>query len=418
MRDGRVPVRPTQKGQSGARQRNLYIATGLVVILGIAEAIPAATLTTLASFQLANGDYPSSLILDGQGSLYGTTFDNLAADGAVFELGVGSSKIRNLALFNGGNGAGPFQFGALIADASGNYYGTTYLGGSSGDGAVFAFSPSSKTIVALASFDGSNGANPAAGLISDAAGNLYGTTPFGGASGNGSSYNGYGTVFELPAGSSTIKTLASFNGNNGAVPWAGLIFGAGGDLYGTTSAGGASGDGTVFELASGASTFTTLASFDGSNGEDCNARLISDAAGNFYGTATAGGANGSGTVFELAAGSGTITPLVSFDSYAAPTAGLVADAAGNLYGTTAGDGAYQDGTIFELTDTGFVVPEPSSLGVLSLVATVGLHRRRRREPVPSAARCGDKTVWLSPQFNDRFKGANTLDGPNSGPYTV
>src|SRR5512135_2938487 len=105
----------------------------------------------------------------------------------------------------------------------------------------------------LASFNGATGSGPRAGLTLDAQGNLYGTTDGGGA-------NGQGTLFELAAGSGTITTLASFNGANGAYPEAGLIMDAQGNLYGTTSNGGAFDDnGTVFELAAGSNTITTLA---------------------------------------------------------------------------------------------------------------------------------------------------------------
>ncbi len=102
---------------------------------------------------------------------------------------------------------------------------------------------------------------PMPALIMDSSGNLYGTAERGGAHGDG-------TVFELATGSSTITALASFNGTNGEDPYAGVIMDSSGNLYGTTYGGGASGDGTVFELAKGSSTITTLASFNGTNGED------------------------------------------------------------------------------------------------------------------------------------------------------
>ncbi len=121
----------------------------------------------------------------------------------------------------------------------------------------------------LGIFTGANGQSPRAGLIMDGSGNLYGTTEVGGA-------NGDGTVFEIAKGSGTITTLASFNGTNGAEPLAGLIMDSSGNLYGTTDQGGPTwnpsagvhGDGTVFELAKGSGTITTLASFNGTNGED------------------------------------------------------------------------------------------------------------------------------------------------------
>jgi uncharacterized repeat protein (TIGR03803 family) len=152
----------------------------------------------------------------------------------------------------------------------------------------------------LHSFNGGDGANPAAGLIFDAAGNLYGTTTGGGTS-------GYGTVFELTpmgGGGWTETILYSFgNGTDGAIPYAGLIFDAAGNLYGTTFGGGPyGGAGTVFELtptAGGGWTETVLHSFNGGDGANPVAGLIFDAAGNLYGTTTGGGTYGGGTAFEL-----------------------------------------------------------------------------------------------------------------------
>ncbi len=214
------------------------------------------SLTTLASFgpTVYGSDPAAALIMDSSGNLYGTACTGGAYDyGAVFELADGSGTITPLASFNGTDGARPD--GALIMDSSGNLYGTTTYGGASSDGTVFELAKGSGTITTLASFNGTDGANPYATLVMDSSGNLYGTTAGGGASNDG-------TVFELASGSGTITTLASFNGTNGANPLAGLIMDSSGNLYGTTESGGASSDGTVFELAKGSSTITTLASFN------------------------------------------------------------------------------------------------------------------------------------------------------------
>ncbi len=132
--------------------------------------------------------------------------------------------------------------GSLVRDTSGNLFGTTASGGASRDGTVFELAAGSGIITTLASFNGTNGANPVASLVWDSSGNLFGTTWGGGASGDG-------TVFELAAGSGTITTLASFNWTNGANPQAGLVQDSSGNLFGTTAHGGASGDGTVFEVS-------------------------------------------------------------------------------------------------------------------------------------------------------------------------
>jgi uncharacterized repeat protein (TIGR03803 family) len=303
------------------------------------------SLTTLASFSGLDGENPvAPLIMDSGGNLYGTTAyggtfgytDHVAGDGTVFELAAGSGTITTLASFDGTDGQCPV--GGPVLDGSGDLYGTTLGGGARGEGTVFELAKGSGTITTLASFNGgSNGGYPDAGLIIDGNGNLYGTTLVGGAQARG-------TVFEVAAGSDTITTLASFDGTDGQLPHSGLIMDGSGNLYGTTLLGGASKDGTVFEVVQGSGTITTLASFNGTDGANPEAALLMDGSGNLYGTTSVGGPHGGGTVFELAKGSGTITTLASPGSQA----GLIMDASGNLYGTTQSGGAYGTGTAFEL----------------------------------------------------------------------
>ena len=146
----------------------------------------------------------------------------------------------------------------------------------------------------------------------------------------------------------TLLSLASFSG--GPQPQSGLIQDSSGNLIGTTSTGGPSGDGTVFEVASGSEIITTLATFTGDNGSGPNGDLIEDSNGNLFGTTSAGGPSGDGTVFEVAQGSGTITTLASFNSNNGynPQGGLVQDSHGNLFGTTSWGGPSDDGTVFEV----------------------------------------------------------------------
>ncbi len=216
----------------------------------------------------------------------------------MFEVAAGTHTLTTLAIFDHpGNGQNPF--GGLIMDASGNLYGTTAFGGSAsgtgGDGTVFKLANNANhTLTTLATFNRMNGARSYAGLIADASGNMYGTTGNGGA-------NDDGIVFKVANDANhTLTTLATFDGTNGSSPVAGLIADASGDLYGTTRDGGANGDGIVFKVANDANhTLTTLATFDGTNGSSPVAGLIADASGDLYGTTRDGGANGDGTVFEL-----------------------------------------------------------------------------------------------------------------------
>jgi uncharacterized repeat protein (TIGR03803 family) len=226
-----------------------------------------------------------------------------------------AQTLTTLYSFTGGSdGATPIA--GLISDPSGNLYGTTQINGAGGAGTVFELVNSSGnyTEKTLYSFTGgSDGGYPfAAGLISDSSGNLYGTTSGGGTSGNG-------TVFELvnSSGNYTEKVLYSFaGGSDGANPVAGLIADAPGNLYGTTLFGGAAGNGTVFELVNSSGNYTekVLHSFSGSSfsggsdGGQPQDGLIADASGNLYGTTSVGGAGFVGTVFKIS-GSGFVPPI-------------------------------------------------------------------------------------------------------------
>jgi len=280
--------------------------------------------------------------------------------------------LRVLHYFRLGKKGGTSPAAGLIFDAAGNLYGTTVGGGVYETGIAFKLSPGANGMwseTVLHTFgEGNDGYKPYAGLISDAAGNLYGTTSFGG-SHCGST--GCGIVFQLTpvaGGSWSESVLYSFNdtNNDGNAPYAGLIFDAVGNLYGTTAGGGVYNDGTVFELSPGGNgtwNETVLYSFGkDKDGNTSYASLIFDAVGNLYGTTAGGGADDNGTVFELSPGANgmwTETVLHSFrkgDDGNTPYAGLVLDAAGNLYGTTVNGGRFPHscingkgcGTVFEV----------------------------------------------------------------------
>jgi uncharacterized repeat protein (TIGR03803 family) len=260
--------------------------------------------------------------------------------------------------FLGGTTDGLRPAAGLIMDSAGNLYGTTSAGGPNistggpdGDGTVFEVRTSGTQGV-LYFFAGSptDGLRPYAGLVMDSAGNLYGTTEAGGA-------NLDGTVFKLsPTGTETV--LYSFGAvPDGSGPFAGLIMDGAGNLYGTTFAGGAASGGTVFKLSpTGAES--VLYSFKGgsTDGDGPRAGLLVDSAGNLYGTTEFGGSSNDGTVFKLST-AGTETILYSFkggtSDGANPTYGaLIMDSAGNLYGTTSAGGSSNDGTVFKLSPAG------------------------------------------------------------------
>ena len=332
----------------------------LIVTLVLASGAAAATTyKDLHIFNTASGGYHplGDLIFDSAGNLYGVTADGVAfGNGVVFRLKPhpNGSWTENVLHSFTGRAQGWVPNGGLIFDAAGNLYGTTLYGGGDNDGVVFELRPNaggSWTETVLYSFTGADGSGPNGGLIFDAAGNLYGTTKFGGA-------HGYGTVFELthnPDGTWAESVLHSFTGADGANPWAGLIFDAAGNLYSTTLVGGAYGYGSVFELthnSDGTWTKSVLHSFtERADGGLPDAGLIFDAAGNLYGTTKDGGTRGFGVVFKLTLTSTgwRETVLHTFGACATyPMGGVIMDAAGNLYGT-ASHGSNNGGLVFEIT---------------------------------------------------------------------
>jgi uncharacterized repeat protein (TIGR03803 family) len=296
------------------------------------------------------------------GALYGTTNEGGSAGyGTVFKLVEVNGTYREAFLYSflGGND-GAFPSSSLVMDQAGNLYGTTSYGGgtrcfSLGCGTVFKITATGQETILYAFGNVPDGENPNAGLIEDSAGNLYGTTTGGGTYSNG-------TVFMLNT-SGQEAILHNFAGPpDGSGPFAGLFRDAAGNLFGTTAGGGDKpvAFGTVFEITS-AGEETVLYSFYNWRDEgDPRGGVIEDDAGNLYGT-TLSGADSSyscdfygkcGTVFELFPNGALIT-LYRFTNSgdgALPEDSLILDASGNLYGTTRGDSrGIGCGSVFELT---------------------------------------------------------------------
>lgn len=275
--------------------------------------------------------------------------------------------------FSGGN-SGENPWGGLVFDGAGNLYGTTFLGGStsycpgSGCGLVYKLARTNSggwRYSAVHVFAGlPDGAGPLAGLVSDGDGTFYGTTESGGNSAvcQSGPHFGCGTAFQLaaqPGGGWKFTVLHTFTGGtDGSHPEGTLIRDAAGNLYGTASAGGTSQCGTVFKLSRGSKAtwkLTTLHSFAcAGDGETPIAGLLLDPGGNLYGTTQLGGNLGQGAVFELSpAGSGwNYQVLFSFSGAdgAQPASGLNFDAAGNLYGATVAGGSTSPvGVIYQLS---------------------------------------------------------------------
>jgi uncharacterized repeat protein (TIGR03803 family) len=324
-----------------------------------------APLSTVATFKGSNESVVSAPVIDAQGDLYVSTSGGGEgkgkADGAVFEIAAGSKSPENLASFNGRTG---YLIGGVSLDKQGNLYGTiSGEGGAIGNGSAFEIAHGSKTATTVASFNDyafdQYGAEFPDGVVADGQGNLFGTAAFGGPKGIASAY-------EIPAGSNTAIPFASFNGTAPAPK--GLVMDAEGNLYGTNAGGGPYGAGSVYEIAKGSNTVTTLATFNGINGAGIS-NVVVDNQGNLYGTSEDGGLYGDGTVFEIAKGSNTATTIGTFNSQngAIPdqSVGVVMDAQGDLFGTTRSGGANGDGTVFEIakgTDTITTVTTFTSTG--------------------------------------------------------
>lgn len=303
--------------------------------------------------------YPiGELIMDSKGNLYGmTTYGGANDDGSVFELSPksgGTWTEKTLYSFNE-NGKDGYSPVAGLTLQAGNLYGTTSDGGPAYAGTVFELISKGNgawTEKILHSFDGKDGTGPAARVIFDSSGNLYGTTTFSGA-GQGCGTTRCGTVFELTpkgTGAWTEKVLYNFNNNatDGQTPTS-LIFDALGNLYGTTYYGGAYGYGAVFELSpavGGNWSENLVFSFDGSETGDTPMGLTIDASGNLYGETFT-------NVFELTpAGGGLWTEKVLYTfakNSAFGSSGVILDSSGNLYGETWAGGAYDLGAVFEVT---------------------------------------------------------------------
>lgn len=342
------------------------IAYAVALCAVTAIALPAQTFKNLGGFSGSDGSQPfGPLVQSTNGSLYGTTASGGSQSlGTIFSVSTSGSLKLVFSFCPSCPASGQGTYAGVIQATNGTFYGTTYDGGTGNGGTVFSLPPGG-TLTTLHNFCSESGCTdgqfPVGAIVEGTDGNFYGTTATGGA-------NGAGTVFEItPQG--TLTTLYNFCSQSsqggcgdGEEPLAGLIQGTNGNFFGTTAFGGGNGGGTTFEITP-TGTLTTLGNFScvgsacGVGARPLYGSLVQASDGDFYGTTSAGGSLGYGTVFKMPPG-GKPTAIYAFCSQsgctdgANPYGGLVQATDGNFYGTTYFGGGHNDGTVFKITSAG------------------------------------------------------------------
>jgi uncharacterized repeat protein (TIGR03803 family) len=337
------------------------LAIGIVLFLFGVLTHKSLGINILYSFTGDNdGASPSGLLMSTNGYFYITMVNEGSEQWGVIDRINYAGIASPLYPFTGGTADGATPYAGLFLGTNGNFFGTTQTAGTNGYGTIFELTPGG-ALTGLHSFarvrgnkasllTNADGELPSYALVQGTNGNLYGTTESAGT-------NCYGTLFEMTY-KGAVTVLYSFTNNiNGASPRCALLP-SGGNFYGTTAAGGSNGFGTVFEITS-SGQLTSLYSFtNGLDGATPEGALIKGTDGNLYGTATVGGLNGSGTVFQITP-AGKLTPWYSFSPLspdspyynpdgATPEA-LIQGTDGNFYGAAYEGGANGTGTIFLLT---------------------------------------------------------------------
>jgi uncharacterized repeat protein (TIGR03803 family) len=359
--------------------RPFVLFVSFLFVLAEAIAAPAQTFQSLFSFDATDGEYPYASVTQGtDGNIYGTTegFGINNDYGSVFKIAPDGGPLTTLYRFcsqpNCTDGAYPEA--PVLQASDGNFYGTTYMGGTNtciyGEscGTIFKITPTGEftTLYNFCSLsDCADGYFPFAGLIQAADGNLYGTTSDGGV-GTVCGGLGCGTVFKITL-AGQLTTLYSFCSQSGCAdgefPYAAPVQGTDGNFYGTTGDGGSQGYGTVYKMTPGG-TLTTLYSFCSLSGcadgeyPFAVAPLAEGADGNFYGTVVEGGLHDAGTVFKITP-SGVLTTIHSFCSRPPACSdgeypeGLIRGSDNAFYGATLrGGGSDFAGTVFRVTSSG------------------------------------------------------------------
>jgi uncharacterized repeat protein (TIGR03803 family) len=340
--------------------RRKFLASVVLTSVALLNVTPSTAQTvTYSVLGATSSSNPVAPLIQAQdGRLYGTAENRNANTGLAYSTSLGGTFNFGLYSFQGGTDGG-LPEGPVVQAPNGTFYGAADFGGANSSGVIYGIAATAGTGTGKETttypFAGaSDGCQPQSSLIFDNAGNLYGTTPCGGA-------NGRGVVFKYNPGSGVLTPLHAFcaqaNCPDGDAPQAGMVQGSDGNFYGTASGGNASANGVIYRLST-SGTYTLLYTFCAAagcaDGAAPQGPLVENRDGNFYGATAQGGAFGHGTVFKVTPG-GTLTTLYSFTGAAdgsAPLGALVVGSDGTLYGATELGGSDGFGTVYRITPTG------------------------------------------------------------------
>lgn len=301
------------------------------------------TITKKVSFDFsnqANGTFPYGLLTKASnGKLYGMTGSGGSFDhGVLYEYDISTNAFTKKIDLDGTNGSSPY--GSLMLASNGNIYGTTYQGGVTHQGVLFEYNPNTNVYTKKIDFETiPNGGYPLGGLMRAPNNKLYGMTNIGGANDNG-------TIFEIDPITNTFSKKHDFLLANGGFPQGNLAQAPNGKLYGMTAAGGGSNDaGVIFEFDLTTSTYTKKYEFDETNGGEPIGSLVLGTNNKFYGTTSEGGTSGYGVIFEYDPATNVYTKKAEFDTFTVgfnPYDALIQATNGKFYGLCR-DGGHSSG---------------------------------------------------------------------------
>ena len=301
------------------------------------------------------GTSPNAGVIEGSdGRLYGTTYSGgQSSVGVVYRVSKDGTGYSTLYQFTGTNGDGSHPVAEVLEASDGALYGTTRDAGTNDNGTVFKINKDGSGYTHLLRFDGgAQGSSPNAALIELNDGKLYGSGNLGGSA-------GFGNLFRLSKNGSNFEVLHNFTGSStdGKEPVGRLLKGSDGALYGTTYRGGTNGQGVVFKINPDGTGFSVLHSFvSATDGQNPFAGLVEGSDHLLYGTASAGGTYGQGTLFSVATNGASFAVLHHFGPNGGdgqePVAGLVQGPGGALYGSTFTGGDFINGLIFKINPNG------------------------------------------------------------------